>query len=290
MTVQSFSGAWYIQESFLPAAFSLAQKGQDPFFSFAQRTMGFASFKDLPGNQQLSGDPNAFYDWYIKYFLLDDSTGIATITIAGGMSRFGFWSWGNEDYARLIKRCDENIYVRAIILKMFTPGGTVDSTRMLAETVRDTIKKILVHTAMCCSAGMYVASQADEIWLEPQSATIIGSIGVLYIYVNNAKAYEQQGLAPEIIRALGSEDKNKPNSIEGLDEATRALLEQNLIESRQEFVGFIRRGRAGKITDENLAFSGQVFGNKIGIKLGLADHVGSIDQTIKRAIQLSKQS
>lgn len=288
MTVQSFSGAWYIQESFLPGAFSHAHKGEDPFFTFAQRSMGFASLKDLPASSQLAGDPNAFYDWYIKYYLLDDATGIATITIAGGMSRFGFWGWGNEDYARLIKRCDQNINVRAIVLKMFTPGGTVDSTRMLAEAVRDTVKKILVHTAMCCSAGLYVASQADEIWLEPQAATIIGSVGVVYIYINQAKAYEQQGLVPEIIRAPGSEDKYKPNSIEGLDDFGRAQINQGLIDGRNEFIGFMRRGRDGKITDESLALSGQVFGSKMGVKLGLADNVGSIEQVYKRAIQLSK--
>lgn len=288
MTVQSFSGAWYIQESFLPGAFSLAQKGEDPFFTFAQRSMGFASNRDPHFNQQLSGDPNAFYDWYIKYYLLDDVTGIATITIAGGMSRFGFWGWGNEDYSRLIKRCDQNIYVKAIVLKMFTPGGTVDSTRMLAEAVRDAAKKILVHTAMCCSAGLYVASQADEIWLEPQAATIIGSVGIVYIYINQAKAYEQQGLVPEIIRAPGSEDKYKPNSIEGLDDFGRAQINQGLIEGRNEFIGFMRRGRDGKITDESLAFSGHAFGCKMGIKLGLADSVGSIEQVYKRAIQLSK--
>jgi ClpP class serine protease len=290
MTVQTFSGAWYIQESFLPTAFARAQKGEDPFFSFAQRSMGFASFKDLPVSDQHAGDPNSFYDWYIKYYLLDDATGIATITITGGMSRFGFWNWGNEDYASMIKRCDLNPNVRAIVLKMFTPGGTVDSTRMLAETVRDCAKVIIVHTAMCCSAGLYVASQADEIWLEPQAATIIGSIGVLYFYVNEAKAYEQQGLVPEIIRAPGSEDKYKPNSIEGLDEVGRAWIDQGLIEGRQEFVGFVRRGRSGKITDEKLAFSGQIFGVKMGIRLGLADYAGSIEQAQKRAFQLSKQS
>lgn len=290
MTVQTFSGAFYIQESFIPGAFAQLQQGKDPFFSFASRSMGFASLKDLPVNQQLSGDLNAFYDWYIKYYLLDDATGVATITISGGMSRFGFWGWGNEDYAKLIERCDANGQVKAIILKMFTPGGTVDSTRLLAESVRDCSKIIIVHTAMCCSAGMYVASQANEIWLEPQAATIIGSIGIIYIYINQAKAYEQQGLVPEIIRAPGSEDKNKPNSIEGLDDFGRTQINQGLIDGRSEFIGFMRRGRAGKITDENLAFGGQVFGNKMGLKLGLADQIGSYQAATKRAIQLYKLS
>jgi ClpP class serine protease len=290
MTVQSFSGAWYIQESFLPGAFSLAQRGEDPFLSFTQRSMGFASLKDLPASQHLAGDPNAFYDWYIKYYLLDDSTGIATITISGGMSRFGFWGWGNEDYAKIIKRCDQNPNVRAIVLKMFTPGGTVDSTKMLADTVRDTVKKILVHTAMCCSAGLLVASQADEIWLEPQSATIIGSVGIVYIFIKQAKAYEMQGLEPEIIRAPGSDDKYKPNSIEGLDDFSRAQINQDLIDGRVEFVGFMRRGLGHQITDEKLAFSGQVFNWKNGLKIGLAHNAGSYEQCCKRAIQLSKQS
>jgi len=290
MTVQTFSGAWYIQESTLSGAFSLLKDGKDPFFSYTASQTPLASVKGYFANQTLAGDLNSFYDWYIKYYLLDDTTGIATITIAGGMSRFGIWSWGNEDYAKLIKRCEANPLVRAIVIKMFTPGGTVDSTRMLAETVRDCTKVIIVHTAMCCSAGMYVASQADEIWLEPQAATIIGSIGVLYIYVNEANAYEKQGLVPEIIRAPGSEEKGKPNSIEGLDEATRSALMKNLTEARQEFVGFVRRGRSGKITNEDLAFNGQVFGTKLGISLGLADNVGSYEAATKRAIQLSKQS
>jgi ClpP class serine protease len=294
MTVQTFSGAWNIQESALSSAFSLLQQGKDPFPSFAGNQTPLPSVKGLYAgsmlqNQPLAGDLNGFFDWYIKYYLLDDTTGVAHLTIAGGMSRFGIWGWGNEDYAKLIKRCEANPLVRAIMIKMFTPGGTVDSTRMLAETVRDCTKIIIVHTAYCCSAGMYVASQADEIWLEPQASTVVGSIGVFYMYVNEKKALEQQGYTAEIIRAPGSEEKYKPNSIEDLDEVTRGKIVASLVEDRQEFIGFMRRGRSGKLTNEAVAFTGDIFSAKAGLKLGLADTIGSYDAATKRAIQLSKQ-
>jgi ClpP class serine protease len=224
---------------------------------------------------------------YLRQFQKRGGGDIAVVPIKGSMSRDGFCNMGNEQIANILSLAATEETVSAVVLHMNTPGGTVDSTRMLAETVRDFPKPVIVQTAYCCSAGVFVASQADEIWLEEQSATEVGSIGVLMVYVNEAKALEAQGYDVQIMRADGSEQKALLNGIEPLSDSTLAEVRDSLNASRREFIGFVRRGRAGKVTSDE-AFTGATFGIKKALELGLADRVGSLDAAVKRARQLAK--
>jgi len=125
------------------------------------------------------------------------------------MSRFGICeSGGNEFLARIIERANIQPEVKALVISTHTPGGTVDSTELLANTIRDSRKKVVGYVnGLCASAGVFALSQADEMVMENSVSAEIGSIGVLMVYVNQKKAMENEGYEVEIFRADGSEDK-----------------------------------------------------------------------------------
>jgi ClpP class serine protease len=141
-------------------------------------------------------------------------------------------------------------------------------------------------TAYCASAGYYVASQSDEIHMEDQAASSIGSIGTLLIYENWTKHLEQQGIAMEIMRASKSQDKGLVNWIEELPDAARAELQALLDACQAEFEGAVKRGRSGKINSEDV-FTGKMYSTSQAIKLGLADRKGNLQTAIQRVLQLS---
>ncbi|PMD97395.1 hypothetical protein BWI97_07130 [Siphonobacter sp. BAB-5405] len=291
MTGHTFSGLWYINGDFASQMsgiiFPRLQAGKEPFPSYL-RAQSSSSLLASPEDE--FGDQTE--DRYLlRQFQKAGGGKVAVIPIEGSMSRNGYCNIGNEQLARIIALAKNEPSIHAAVLRPYSPGGTVDSTRMLAESIIDfqKAKPMISQTPFCCSAAYYVASQTQEFWLEDQTETRIGSIGVLAVYLDESKALEKEGLNVQIIRADGSEQKNRVNGIEPLTPELISTMKAEMTEARNEFVGFVRRGRAGKITSDE-AFNGAVFKNKKSLELGLADRVGSLSQAITRALQLAKNA
>lgn len=212
---------------------------------------------------------------------------VAVIPIDGPMARVGYCGIGGNEYlVRILNLAAANPKVKAVILKVNTPGGTVDSTRFLADAVKNFPKIIYVWTPFCASAGYYVASQADAIWMEDQSVSEVGSIGVLMVYCDQSEAAAKEGLKFTIYRAEGSEKKAQMNGIEPVTPEMEAGLIASLNECRQEFLGYVRRGRAGKLNSKEWESAG-MFGKKKAKEIGLIDEVGSLEACIKYVTKLA---
>ncbi|OZI08249.1 hypothetical protein BWI93_10300 [Siphonobacter sp. BAB-5385] len=293
MTGLSFSGLWYINADFASQMggiiFPRLQAGKDPFPPHLIQ----ASNSNTAPRPSLVNTKDEYGDfsedrWYLKQFQKAGGGDVAVFPIEGSMSRNGYCNMGNEQLARIVALAKNEPSIRAAVVRPNTPGGTVDSTRMLTEAFIDfqKSKPLIAQTPFCCSAGYFSISNVQEIWLEDQTETRVGSIGVLAVYMDETKALEKQGLSVQIIRADGSEQKSLINGIEPLTDELKAQMKEEMNEARQEFIGFVRRGRAGKITSDE-PFTGAVFKNKRAIELGLADRIGSLSQAITRARQLA---
>jgi len=178
-------------------------------------------------------------------------------------------------------------YIGAV-LDIQSPGGTADSTSAFAQTVYNfnKVKPIVTSTAYCCSAALQVASQSSEIHIEDQASSMMGSIGTLLILENYIEYLKQQGVEVRIMRAKGSEDKALVNPYEQLPENAEAELQAMLDACQREFVGSVKRGRAGKITSSEV-FTGKVYNATNSIRLGLADRKGDLYGAIKRVPELA---
>lgn len=272
---------WNINETYSP---TLAQK----LFKRMAPTVNDILPDGYRTKLEVSVDVAKYYNQYFTRNYSNDQR-ILVLPIIGEMSRYSYWTYGNELLANLLESAKSDGSYSGCVLKISTQGGTADSCAMLADAINNfrASKPLLVQANQCYSAGYFAASQADEIWLEDSAATGIGSISSLIIYENYQKQNEMQGVDVELIRADGGEKKALINPFEPLTDELRAVLKEQANAARKEFVGYVKRGRVGKITNEEV-FSGSTYNVKQALELGLADKVGSLAAATKRCLQLSK--
>jgi signal peptide peptidase SppA len=289
MYEQTFSGVWYLNETFLwrmhDVILPRLMGGKEPIPAHLLLT---------EERQRLAAKSTNFmdeenHDWYLydlKYYRKQGGGDVAVIPISGTMSREGYCGYGNEYITKLIEVAEKDSMTKAVVLKINTPGGTVDSTEMLADAVKNFSKPIVAWTPYCASAGVFVASQCDEIVIEDSVTSELGSIGVLMVYVDQSKYLEKQGLQVTIFRADGSEDKAQVNGLEPLTDEMKAEIKANLNACRKVFLGYVKRGRAGKIQSDEV-FSGKMYKKKEALSLGLVDQIGTLSDAVKRARKLA---
>ena len=283
MNAETFSGLWYIEPAFASrmqaVILTRLKAGIDPIPSQFKQSAAISSF-----------DANGDYDDVgatLKYALKAGGGSIAVLSLNGAMSRFGVCGMGgNEFLSRVIQRADLEPSVKGIVINAHTPGGTVDSTELLADSIRNFSKPSVGYVnGMCASAGVFALSQAKAIVMEDSVSSEIGSIGVLMVYANQTKAMEKEGIEVEIFRADGSQDKARLNAYEPLTEEIRAEIQADLNEARRAFVGYVRRGRAGKLSSDEI-FSGKMYKRKQAVSLGLVDKLGNQQDAIRLAARM----
>ena len=248
------------------------------------------SIQDLAIDKTVRNASKTIEDLYVDYFTenLSTNSDVAVLPLIGEMSRYSYWSYGNEFLIKCLERIAVNDQYKGVVFKTNTPGGTADSCVAFADAVIAFKKPKVIHVEnVCCSAGAFIASQADEIFLEPQASTMYGSLGTYILYQNYAGKFKNEGIEMEFIRAEGSEDKVKINMLEPLTEELRATLVARATAAKKEFHGYVKRGRAGKITSDEV-FTGNEYNANEAIRLGLADRKGTLKDAINRVIQLSK--
>lgn len=210
-----------------------------------------------------------------------DNNGGAIIEISGPLSRDGECNYGYEDIAKMVTMAANDPTVKAIGLKINSGGGAVDGVVEAANAIKEARmkKKVVAWGGFIGSAAYFLASQADEVWIDAQKASEIGSVGVLFVHVDQTEALAKAGVKVSFIRAEGSEDKALINSFEPIPEDAMAKEMQVLKQLRSEFIGFVRRGRGAKLTSSEWQ-SGAMYNPSDAMRIGLVDRVGSLKEFI----------
>lgn len=266
--------------------------GKKPFAATAGRKppYGVQASEPLQGKTKSSGKKKAAVSGY-DYMVSKVSTKsgmVAVIPIMGVMSRYGdFCSWGSEDIANWVMEAGNDPNVSAIVLEINSPGGSVDGTEMLGEVVKSSQKPVVAWVAgMAASAAYWVASQAREIYMESETSSEVGSIGVLAMHVDASGWLEREGYKVTILRSDGSPDKALFNSYEPLSETVVNDAKASLNLLRDAFVKTVKAGRPGIAGD---VFSGKMYAGKEAIGKKMADKIGALGDAIKRADLLARK-
>ncbi|MBO0933908.1 S49 family peptidase [Fibrella aquatilis] len=222
------------------------------------------------------------------------SGNVVVIPIMGTMSRYGdYCSWGCEDMANWVLEANRDETVSAIVLELNSPGGEVDGVEMFGAAVKQSQKPVVAWVAgMAASAAYWVASQADEIMLESETCSEVGSIGVLAMHVDQTLALEKEGYKVTIVRADGSESKALFNSFEPLSADVLAETKAALNPIRAQFIKTVKAGRpaiADAASDTSGVFSGKMYSGKQAIANGMADRIGYLGDAIRRADLLARK-
>ena len=178
--------------------------------------------------------------------------------------------------------------VKAIVLRINSPGGTVAATDMMYDALckfraRSNIPVVAIIEDVGASGGYYLACGADRIMAHHSS--IVGSIGVIMQTFNLAEMLKSVGIATRAITSGAYKDVGSP--FKPLTPNDLKLL-QGIIDSfYEQFVKEVGKGRPGMAPEQVRALAdGRVFTGAQGKANGLVDELGYLDNAIAAAKRL----
>jgi protease IV len=188
-----------------------------------------------------------------------------------------------------LKRYAENSTVKAIVIRINSPGGAIAPSQEIYAAIRrtraDSGKPIVASfDSVAASGGYYIAAACDEIVANPGSIT--GSIGVILQWFNTRELIQWAKLKPETIISGPMKDAGSP--FRELTEAERQYFQGIVTQLHSQFVRDVTQGRSKKMKAEEVAriADGRIFTGEQALELKLIDELGSIDDAIRTAGRL----
>ena len=191
----------------------------------------------------------------------------------------------SQKIVRDIRMFRENKNVKAILLRIDSPGGGVGPSQEIYREVQKTIgkKKVVVSMgAVAASGGYYVAAAADGIVANP--GTITGSIGVIMGFTNLEELMRKIGLSPVVIKSGTYKDMGSP--ARAMTDEEKTLLKDLTMQIHHQFVGAIARGRNVPLEQVEAVADGRIFSGEEAIDLGLVDRLGNFEDALQWAGEL----
>jgi len=205
----------------------------------------------------------------------------------------------DDDMAKVVnrhlKQYGEDSRIKAIILRVESPGGGVAASQEIYTEVRrlkqEKKKKIVVSMgSVAASGGYYLAAPADIIFANPGSVT--GSIGVIAEWINYKDLAEWAKLKPVVFKSGEFKDTGSPTR--DLTERERLFFQSMIDELYGQFLRAILEGRTGRgtagneINEERLRAlaDGRVYTGETALRSGLIDAVGNYEDALRKTAEL----
>jgi capsid assembly protease len=180
--------------------------------------------------------------------------------------------------------------VSAIVLDVDSPGGSVAGVdEMATEIYRSRGAKPVVAVAnhMAASAAYWIATAADELVVAPSAE--VGSIGVFAAHEDFSQAMDTAGIKTTLISA--GKYKVEGNPYEPLSPEARAAIQARVDDYYSLFARAVARQRGANVDDVRDGYGeGRVVGAREAVKLGMADKIGTLDETISRLQRAAGQT
>lgn len=209
---------------------------------------------------------------------------IAESNDSGPFSR----SQGASAIAKSIRTAAADKNVKAIVLDINSPGGTVASVQNIygeLQKAKQQGKKIVaLFRDVAASGGFYVAMAADKIVAEP--GTITGSVGVIMQTSNLEGLFDKLGI--KITPITSGKYKDMGAYYRPMDDAEKALLQDMVSETYGQFFAAVKAGRPGVKPEDLTEYTdGRVFTGERAYKLGFIDKLGGEEEARQLAGELT---
>ena len=176
-------------------------------------------------------------------------------------------------------------HVKAIILKINSPGGTVTASDLIYHEIvqfkeRTGIKVIASISGIGASGAYYIAMAADKVIANPTAVT--GSIGVIMLHMDLHGLLEKFGVGAEAIKSGPHKDMGSP--FKELSAEDRDIFQKMIFEMQGRFLEIVARGRKGMSPKQLETVSdGRIFSANQAKAMNLIDHIGHMDYVIDLA-------
>ena len=210
---------------------------------------------------------------------------VASGTILDGTQPPG--TVGGDSTAQLIRRASDNDQVKALVLRVDSPGGSAFASEIIArevEVFQESDRPVVVSMgSVAASGGYWISMGADEIWASP--TTLTGSIGVGATVPTVPRTLDQLGIH---VDGIGTTALSGAFDItRGIGDNVKEIIAQTVQHTYDEFIGKVAEHRARDITAVDEIARGRVWIGSEAQRNGLVDRLGHIEDAIASAAELA---
>lgn len=190
-------------------------------------------------------------------------------------------------YTKHIEKCEKDPEIKALFIKIESPGGMPGTAQALYNEINAFKKKkpvIVLVENVCASAGYYVAAAANTIIASPSS--LVGSIGVLMQIPNVKKLLNNWNISVDYIQS--GKYKTAGSPVKEMTPEEEIYLQKLSNSAYSQFIKDIAQSRNLSDKDQEKWANGQVFMGNQALELKLIDQIGSHRDAIQAIKKLAK--
>lgn len=235
--------------------------------------IGMSGYKTLTG--ALSSSPKKSFT---NSFGKEDGE-LAVVEIRGVIE-------DSKDVLKSLEQIEENDDIKALVLRIDSPGGAVAPSQEIFQAVkklREKKKIVCSFGDLAASGGYYISLGCEKIFANP--GTLTGSIGVIMQFTNLAEFFRWAKVDPIVLKAGKFKDVGSPNRAMTTEE--KQLMQEMLDSVHRQFKGAVAESRSLKPTFVDMYADGRVFTGEQAKELGFVDELGGETDAIKFAAEMA---
>ena len=186
-----------------------------------------------------------------------------------------------------LKRFSENPAIKAIVIRIDSPGGGVVPSQEIynaVKRVRSNHNKAVIASmgSVAASGGYYIAAATDRIMANP--GTLTGSIGVIMETANVEGLLQKIGVEGVVIKSGKYKDVGSPLRKMSADE--RGLLQGVMDDVHKQFIEAVAEGRSLELRAAQALADGRIFTGRQAKEAKLVDELGDLEDAIQLAAEV----
>lgn len=219
--------------------------------------------------------------------------GVGIVRVEGPIDMSGsaspmLMSRGAESIISRLDEMEKNGDIRAVVVRINSPGGTVGASQEIYQKLWRLRKKNIPLIAsmgeVAASGGYYVASACD--YIVANHGTITGSIGVIAMSPNLKRLFEKIGIDMRVIKS--GRYKDMLSAFRDISPEERQLVQEIIDSSYRKFLKDVALGRNMNESDIAPIADGRVMSGETALKNKLVDMLGTFEDAVDKARKLGK--
>lgn len=214
---------------------------------------------------------------------------VAVMYLAGEITEDDGDGIVGKEAIKTINKIRQDKEVKALVLRVNSPGGSADASEQIWHAVQNVkaagIPVVVSMGDYAASGGYYISCGADYIYAEP--TTLTGSIGIFGVIPNAAELRNKIGVDIDGVSTNKHSDLEANMVYKGMNAEEEAMMQAMIERGYDLFTSRCAQGRHVEQSYIKSIGEGRVWLGTQGVKIGIVDELGNIDDAISKAVELA---
>lgn len=194
----------------------------------------------------------------------------------------------DDHYVEVLREIEEDDKVKAVVLRVNSPGGSVIASENILRGIRNIKSKgkpvVVSMGRYAASGGYYISALADSIFAQP--TTLTGSIGVFSLLPNLGKFLDNKlGITFDTVNTTKA--STYFNGVHSLTEGEKRIMQKLTDDIYVDFKDLVAQGRNMSVEEVEAIAQGRIWTGRKAVTLGLADRIGYVQDAVASAATLA---